>query len=140
MNNFDKEKFSKILKKIYNQYPSQRSFATRARVNRTYISKYINKKIDVPPSVKILRKLAIASKGVTTYQQLMQICGFLEDNEMIIFNSKDKLQQILELSNNLSVQEVNYLIGKFKTSRIQIYSRNNHEPIQRKKVKIWKKR
>lgn len=43
-------------------------------------------KLDNPPTPKILKKLANASKGLTTYQKLMQICGYLEDNETIVTN------------------------------------------------------
>ncbi len=116
---FNKEAFSIILIEIYNKYPNQRSFAKNANINRTYISKYINKKISVPPSAKILRRLANASKGLTTYQELMQICGYLEDNETIVTN-KSRLQQILELANGLSVQEANCLIRQLTKAKIKM--------------------
>ena len=108
------------MSKIYNEYSNQRSFAKKANINRTYISKYINQKLEVPPSVKILRKLAIASKGITTYQELMRICGYLEKNETITVNSKNKLEQILDLANGLTIQEANYLIKRLNKSKIQI--------------------
>lgn len=116
---FNKELFSMVLTEIYNKYPNQRSFAKRANINRTYISKYINKKIYVPPSAKILRRLAKASKGTTTYQELMQICGYLEDNEIIMTN-KDRMQQILELASGLTIQEANYLIKQLNKAKIKI--------------------
>lgn len=98
---FDKEMFSIVLSEIYNQYPNQRQFAKRANINRTYISKYINKKLEFPPSAKILRRLANVSKGITTYQELMQICGYLDENEIIISNLKtnikDECKNILEV-------------------------------------------
>ncbi len=116
---FNKEFFSMILTEIYSKYPNQRSFAKMANINRTYISKYINKKICVPPSAKILRRLAKASKGITTYQELMQICGYLEHNGIIITN-KDRVQQILELTNGLTIQEINYLIEQLNKAKIKI--------------------
>lgn len=116
---FDKETFSTILTEIYNKYPNQISFAKEANINRTYISKYINKKISVPPSAKILRRLSNVSKGITTYQELMRICGYLDNNEIIITN-KGRLERILELANGLSIQETNYLIKQLNIAKIQI--------------------
>ena len=120
VNNFDKKTFSNILNEIYNQYSNQRNFAKKANINRTYISRYINQRLEVPPSATILRRLANDSKGLTTYQELMQICGYLEENETIITNTKNKLEQILELANGLAIQEVTYLIKQLNKSKIQI--------------------
>lgn len=121
LENFDKEKFSNVLSQIYNKYSNQREFSKKANINRTYISKYINKKIQVPPSAKILRRVAKASKGIITYQDLMYICGYLNNNETIIIHkNKSKLEQILELANGLSLQETNYLIKKLNTAKIRI--------------------
>lgn len=120
VNNFDKETFSNILSEIYKKYSNQRSFAKKANINRTYISKYINQKLEVPPSAKILRRLANASKGLATYQELMQICGYLEKNEKITTDNKNKLDQILDLANGLTIQEANYLIKQLNKSEIKL--------------------
>ncbi len=76
---FDKNRFSEILKNIYNTYDNQRLFAEATGVNRGYLSRYINKKIDSPPSPKILKGIADASKGITTYEELMKICGHVTE-------------------------------------------------------------
>lgn len=55
---FDKEKFSNIIQNISSYYKNSTEFSETAEVNRTYISKYINKKLDNPPSPDILRKIA----------------------------------------------------------------------------------
>lgn len=120
VNNFDKKTFSNVLSEIYNQYSNQRSFAKKANINRTYISRYINQRLEMPPSATILRRLANASKGLTTYQELMQICGYLEENETIVNKRKGRLEQILELANGLTIQEANYLIKQLNKSKIQI--------------------
>lgn len=75
---FDKKLFSEILNKIYSSYENQRAFAEATRVNRGYLSRYINQKLDAPPTPKILRGIADASKGITTYEELMYICGYSE--------------------------------------------------------------
>lgn len=99
--NFNKERFSSVLSEIYNQYHNQTKFAKKANIDRTYISKYINQKLEVPPSAPILRRLANASKGIITYQELMQMCGYLDENEIIKSNSRvnieDNCKNILEI-------------------------------------------
>jgi repressor LexA len=77
---FDKSKFGLILKKINDSYLTQYEFAYYSKVNRTYLSKYINMKLEEPPKPKILEKIANASKGITTYEELMQVCGYTDNN------------------------------------------------------------
>lgn len=85
---FNKEKFSEILKKIYNTFDNQREFANAAGVNRGYLSRYMNMKIINPPSPKILMNIANASKGITTYEELMSICGYtIVDKELHPINN-----------------------------------------------------
>lgn len=88
---FYKEKFSKILNKIKETYNSQEEFSKYSGVGRTYISQYMNCKIDTPPKPKILEKIANSSKGITTYNELMQICGYT--NYMVDFFFDDAIHQ-----------------------------------------------
>jgi hypothetical protein len=76
---FDKEKFSDILKKILNCYDSIQDFANHANIDRGYLSRNINSKLDNPPSPTILKKISDSSKGITTYNELMKTCGYIED-------------------------------------------------------------
>ena len=73
---FNKEKFSKIIKSINDSYDTQHEFARISTINRTYLSKYINCKIDNPPKPSTLKILAESSHGITTYEELMYICGY----------------------------------------------------------------
>lgn len=75
---FDKVKFANILKKISNTYDNQRDFSKKSTINRTYLSQYINLKLDNPPKPEILEKLAKASNGITSYDELMYICGYID--------------------------------------------------------------
>lgn len=77
---FNKEKFSNILNRINSTYNTMTDFAKKASFDRTYISKYINMKLDNPPTPKILQKLADASNGITSYTELMLICDYLHDD------------------------------------------------------------
>jgi len=74
---FEREKFANVLKKINETYENQTEFAKRSDVNRTYLSQYMNLKLSSPPSPKILEGIASASKGITTYDELMSICGYI---------------------------------------------------------------
>lgn len=78
---FDIDKFSSILKNINSKYDTMSEFGKKANFDRTYISKYINKKLNNPPTPKILKKIADNSKGITTYKELMQVCGYLDGIE-----------------------------------------------------------
>ena len=75
---FDKIKFANILKKINDTYDNQVSFAKVSDVNRTYLSQYINMKLDNPPSPKVLKGIAYASNGIVSYSELMKICGYID--------------------------------------------------------------
>lgn len=78
---FNKTKFSNILYEIYINYNSQGEFAKLINVSRTYISQFINCQLNDPPKPSILRKIAKGSKGITTYKELMQVCGYLDGIE-----------------------------------------------------------
>lgn len=78
---FNKDEFSNILHNIVIQYDSISNFTEIASLDRTYISKYINKKLEHPPSPDILRKISNNSYNVTNYLYLMYICDYLNDKE-----------------------------------------------------------
>lgn len=78
MNRFNRREFATILSKISYEYGSISEFARKANLGRSYISKYINLKIPHPPSIKILTKIAENSKGITTYGELLKLCGYIK--------------------------------------------------------------
>lgn len=77
---FDKTKFANIIKKIKDTYSTQEEFSKKSEIGRTYLSQYMNMKIDNPPKPEILKKLADASNGITSYTELMLICDYLHDD------------------------------------------------------------
>lgn len=77
---FDKSKFAQIIKNIKELYNSQEEFAEKSGIGRTYISQYMNMKLEEPPKPRILEKLANASNDTVTYKDLMNICGYTEKN------------------------------------------------------------
>lgn len=86
---FNQDKFSEIITKIKNFYGSVSDFANAAGVGRSYLSKYKNKRIPAPPTPKVLERIAEASNGITDYDELMQVCGYLNSN----MSSKDIMAQ-----------------------------------------------
>ncbi len=104
---FDKIKFSQILNKINNTYDSMTEFSEKSKVNRTYLSQYINQKLENPPSPKVLLKIANNSNKITNYEELMLTCGYLEKNMEIdeifknIFNQYLSILKELKLDDNL---------------------------------------
>lgn len=75
---FNKIKFSQILNEINNTYDTMTEFSEKSKVNRTYLSQYINQKLNNPPSPKVLERIAASSNGIVTYNTLMQICGYIK--------------------------------------------------------------
>lgn len=94
---FDKNKFAQILKNINETYTSQRDFSKKSEINRTYLSQYMNMKLDEPPQPKTLIKLANASNGLTNYNELMKICGYIHNDEnsylLCSYKNLDNIEQ-----------------------------------------------
>ena len=82
---FDKSKFAQIIKNIKETYNSQEDFSQKSGIGRTYLSQYMNMKLEEPPKPRILEKLAIASNGIITYEELMTICGYIKNNDLSVF-------------------------------------------------------
>ncbi len=128
---FDIKIFSNILQKITNTYSSISEFADKSEVNRTYLSKYINMKLDNPPTPKILEKISISSNGITTYEELMQICGYyeetIENTVYEIYKQLKSLSQLIYKKQNQDLYEVEFSIEKF-----QEYSSDLLETLEKK--------
>ena len=109
---FDKIKFAKVLNDINDTYDTMTEFSEKSGVNRTYLSQYINMKLDNPPTPKILGKISDASNGITTYEELMLICGYInksmEFSELAkkIFNKY--LPSLKELNLNEDLLDIMY--------------------------------
>lgn len=108
---FNKESFSKILINIYKSYNNQREFANATGVNRAYLSQYMNMKLDNPPTPKILMGISNASKGLTTYNELMNICGYLnpKNSEQIIASKCFENNLYILEKYHLSPNDLEYL-------------------------------
>lgn len=128
---FNKNRFAQILKNISETFENQRDFSKKSEINRTYLSQYMNMKIDKPPKPEILKRIADNSKGVTTYEELMEICGYKEESlESYTYNSYNKLKKfetfLQEKENNEDVVNVDSVVQYF-LKYINILKNNIYE-------------
>ena len=80
MGSFDAERLSKILVRAQGERTRQR-YAMDAGISLTYLSNLIKGRTVGPPSPAALRKLAVASGGATSFQELMDACGHQEGSD-----------------------------------------------------------
>ena len=138
--NFDKEKFSKILIEIKDHYGSLNQMADKTEVTAAYLSKLIRLMYDNAPSPEILKKIANNSYNVITYDELMQVCGYREENiEEVCYtiflkleeicksfsNSTDSLYEIPNAIEDIG-EYINDLQNSIKYSKIQSLKLSNY--------------
>ena len=87
---FNKSKFAELLKKAIGERTTT-NYADITGVNRTYISKLLNEKLDSPPGPEIIKKLASVTHGGVTYEDFMTAAGFIEKEEIEKFNNATSL-------------------------------------------------
>lgn len=117
MLNFNKKAFSLLLEEAIGDR-SIAEFSRQSGVNRTYVSKLLNKNLNNPPSPEILKKLANSAYNNITYINLMQAAGYIcldeddksyknnEDNNAV--DTRKKLDEIIDdylVKNELSLRE-----------------------------------
>jgi repressor LexA len=115
---FNRDKFALILKKISETYENQRDFAKKSDINRTYLSQYMNMKLEEPPKPVILQKLADASNSITNYEELMQVCGYFDNTmESTVFgyyNTLKNFQKNITTLDKKSNYEVEATVDSFQ--------------------------
>lgn len=109
---FNKNRFAEILQEIISQYDSISNFAEKSSLDRTYISKYVNKKLEHPPSPDVLKKISNNSNNITNYITLMFVCDYLNDDDYgYLINSKSNI-------NNYKIEHHFLLIQYNKLNKI----------------------
>lgn len=136
---FDKKKFAQILKNISETYNNQRDFSKKSEINRTYLSQYMNMKLNKPPKPEILEKLANSSHGIVTYESLMVICGYTEfgnltskTNEIIAYISEENYNGLKNTFDSLllmdfSNEELKSIVNAFASCCQYIIDNYNNE-------------
>jgi len=74
---FDKEQFQQILIKAIGDRTAT-EYSEISGVNRTYISKYLNKRLDNPPSPDIIARLSKYAQNEITYFDFMEAAGYIK--------------------------------------------------------------
>lgn len=139
---FNKIKFAKILNNINDKYDTMTEFAKSSGVNRTYLSQYINQKLDAPPSPKVLMRIANSSQNITTYEELMETCGFL------IKDVNKNLDEIRDAENTLKYENMikklslsekeESIVNKINNSFDEFNKNNSITDSEKKSLKILK--
>mgnify|MGYP002548383249 CR=1 FL=1 len=109
MENIINLKISEILKEIINKYNSLNEFADKSGISSAYISKLINLKYKNPPSPRMLKKISEASKGVVTYNDLMQICNYYNEKTNNSLLNTLYYAPIPVFSNEIDIEEYEQL-------------------------------
>lgn len=82
---YNQDKLIDIIKKSQNGR-SLNEFSRISGVDSAYLSRILNKKKNTPPSPEILEKIANASSGIASYEELMIVCGYLGNPTTAIYN------------------------------------------------------
>lgn len=129
---FDKNRFSDVLQEIAESYTSISEFAEKSEVNRTYLSKYINMKLDNPPTPKILEKIAITSNNIISYKELMLICDYIDENLDNISGESIHVFSSPYIDNLKCTPSEDYIYSIIYT--YEILDTTNYNDLQKKKI------
>lgn len=127
---FNQNLFANILSKINSTYDSMTEFGKKADLDRSYISKYINKKLDNPPSPDILKKISEASNGIASYYELMEICGYIDLSSVFLLN--DGFETNLCYWNKEDLKDIGF--SQEDIEKLILLSNNNNIKNRRKKI------
>lgn len=128
---YNLDKFINILKECQGT-SSLNEYARISDIDVGYLWRIINKKKSNPPSPKILQKIANTSKGITTYYELMQVCGYIPEATSTDFKSLDTQLAESIFNNHISLLD-KYDLSNSDISELKkiLIERNEHDsPIE----------
>ena len=116
--NYNKEKFLLVLDKIKASFESQNKMADALELSSSYITKIYDDNTKNPPAPEYLQKIADNSRGITNYQELMEICGYYEETlDTITYNIYNNLKDFsnaIHLNDKGSYYQVGDTIETFQ--------------------------
>ncbi len=112
---FDKKLFRKLLIKAMNQRTST-IYAKQSGINRTYISKLLNEKMDNPPSPEVLKGLASVAQNNVTYIDFMKAAGYIDSNENSLKNTDFTEEELKILEQIKNDPEISILFHDLKSA------------------------
>lgn len=82
MYSFDKEKLANLIKKAIGNDRSLNQYALHCQVSSAHISRLSRGLLNTPPTPQVLQKMADASQGRVTYDELMKTCGYIDESNI----------------------------------------------------------
>ena len=123
---YNQDKFIEILKQCQGDL-SLNEYARISGVDVGYLWRIMNKKKRNPPSPNILKRIAETSKCITTYDELMYMCGYTDkmpfgygivDRSVVVLplfiSQNGKLEQYTDLIIDKSIIEPNHQYFAYK--------------------------
>ncbi|OPY63641.1 MAG: LexA repressor [Pelotomaculum sp. PtaU1.Bin065] len=106
---FNKDKFAKLLKEAIGDRTTT-VYADIVDVNRTYISKILNKKLLNPPGPEVIKKLASKAYHHITYEDFMVAAGWLPEaySKTIEHSSHEDRENIAKSEDIKDFNELTY--------------------------------
>lgn len=121
---YNQNKFIEILKKCQSN-TSLNEFARLSGVDAGYLSRIINKKKINPPSPKILEKISKASRGITSYEELMEVCGYVNLKD-IYMQPIEKNINCIPLLYKLDTSQPDFLNENYIIDYIPFYTKDKN--------------
>ena len=126
MKKYDDEKFSSLLKAAIGSTRTITEFSKNCGVARPYISKFLNRKLDTPPSPDVISKFANNARNGVTEDELSAAAGYIDD---------PVLQWLAEMDPSLTdTEKDDFLVDKKNQANI-MYD-NNKEILPPIKVPV----
>lgn len=109
---YNQKELISMLKKLQGN-KSLNNFAKDIDVDSSTLSRIINYNRTTPPSPEILKKMANSSKGVTSYIELMYICGYITEENI------DELEKLLiKLKELKNIKDTNNILLENMKSKL----------------------
>lgn len=100
---FNSEAFAELLQQAIG-HDTQASFARKAEISTPYLSKYINKRFKNAPAPMTLKRIADASSGSISYNDLMSVCGYASNDHVTTDNINIFLAAIIDCLDHKNIK------------------------------------
>lgn len=117
MKKFNKEDFSSLLKNAIGSTRTITEFSKECRVARPYISKFLNCKLDNPPSEEVINRFAEKARNDVTKTDFLIAAGYIENPQLHL------IEEIEAIGNDTLAEKA--LLDKQKYDEIYRMSKQN---------------
>lgn len=139
---FDKKKFKSLIEKAMGTRKISQ-FSSDSGVNRTYISKYINERLNSPPAPDVLKRLSDSAQNNVSYEELMSAAGYInskKDNykDVNLLEESKETYEITKKEETDILKDVEKIIHKLDKSESGVGVRFNGEEMDEETKEIFK--